>query len=148
MVSNEFEKGDRGGNDFPLQSKDGIKELHALWDSVLYEQTGYADLPFDDQAWEDLTQKAQNLISEYGREAEKDVSFNPQKWAEESFEISKHFVYPHITEGALPSDEYVSEGREIAFSQIVKAGYRLAYSLESFDYDFLLGAQEQDMFLQ
>lgn len=36
-INADFPKGDRGGNDFPLPSHYSIKELHAAWDSVLYE---------------------------------------------------------------------------------------------------------------
>ena len=36
-VNPEFPAGDRGGNDFKLPSHYGAKELHAVWDSVLYE---------------------------------------------------------------------------------------------------------------
>lgn len=31
----QYPSGDRGGNDFPIEYDDDIKELHALWDSVL-----------------------------------------------------------------------------------------------------------------
>jgi hypothetical protein len=37
MYSEDFPEGDRGGNSFKLQRKDGISELHALWDSVVTE---------------------------------------------------------------------------------------------------------------
>jgi hypothetical protein len=36
-VNPEFPAGDRGGNDFPLKNHYSIAELHAAWDSVLYE---------------------------------------------------------------------------------------------------------------
>ena len=43
-VDNQYRQGDRGGNSFPLPIKDGVKNLHSLWDSVLYEFTGYETL--------------------------------------------------------------------------------------------------------
>ena len=43
-VNSKYPTGDRGGNSFPLTSKDGINELHAVWDSLLYEFTGYETL--------------------------------------------------------------------------------------------------------
>jgi len=43
-VDHEYNSGDRGGNSFPLPVKDSVKNLHALWDSVLYEFTGYETL--------------------------------------------------------------------------------------------------------
>jgi hypothetical protein len=36
-VDDNFPAGDRGGNDFPLPTHYTAKELHAVWDSVLYE---------------------------------------------------------------------------------------------------------------
>lgn len=32
----DFPTGDRGGNSFKITSKDGISNLHALWDSAVY----------------------------------------------------------------------------------------------------------------
>ena len=43
-VDHKYNSGDRGGNSFPLPVKDSVKNLHALWDSVLYEFTGYETL--------------------------------------------------------------------------------------------------------
>ena len=39
-----YPDGDRGGNSFKLLAKDGIKELHGVWDSILYEHSGYETL--------------------------------------------------------------------------------------------------------
>ena len=36
MYSEDFKQGDRGGNSFHIDGDEGIDELHALWDSVLY----------------------------------------------------------------------------------------------------------------
>jgi hypothetical protein len=36
-VDHEYPTGDRGGNSFPLPTKQEAKNLHAVWDSVLYE---------------------------------------------------------------------------------------------------------------
>jgi hypothetical protein len=35
-VDHEYPSGDRGGNSFPVPSVDGAKNLHAVWDSVVY----------------------------------------------------------------------------------------------------------------
>ena len=51
-VNHEYPQGDRGGNDYPLAEQDGIKELHAVWDSMIFEHTGYANLPYSDADWE------------------------------------------------------------------------------------------------
>lgn len=36
-VDSAYPSGDRGGNDFPVPSHYSTKELHAVWDSVMYE---------------------------------------------------------------------------------------------------------------
>jgi hypothetical protein len=36
-INPEFPAGDRGGNSFPLKNHYSIAELHAAWDSVIYE---------------------------------------------------------------------------------------------------------------
>jgi hypothetical protein len=36
-VNNEYPAGDRGGNSFPLPTHYSTKELHAVWDSAVYE---------------------------------------------------------------------------------------------------------------
>lgn len=33
----DFPTGDRGGNSFKITSKDGVSNLHMLWDSAVYE---------------------------------------------------------------------------------------------------------------
>ena len=43
-VNNDYPEGDRGGNSVPLPSIQGAKNLHSVWDSVLYSQAGDFDL--------------------------------------------------------------------------------------------------------
>ena len=47
-LDKEYPQGDRGGNAFPLPNNLGVDKLHAVWDSVIYQYTGYADLPYSD----------------------------------------------------------------------------------------------------
>ena len=54
-VDHEYPKGDRGGNDVPLPSKVGAKNLHSVWDSVLYSQAGDYDLVSSIQNLDNLT---------------------------------------------------------------------------------------------
>lgn len=37
-VNHEYPAGDRGGNSFPVPSIDGAKNLHSVWDSVVYSE--------------------------------------------------------------------------------------------------------------
>jgi S1/P1 Nuclease len=38
-VDSKYPSGDRGGNDFPITSQDGAKNLHSVWDSVVFAFT-------------------------------------------------------------------------------------------------------------
>ena len=44
LVDSEFPTGDRGGNSEHIPSQDGVSSLHYVWDSVIYQYTGYPDL--------------------------------------------------------------------------------------------------------
>ena len=43
-VDNEYPKGDKGGNSEWIPNIDGVGNLHSVWDSVIYEYTGYPNL--------------------------------------------------------------------------------------------------------
>lgn len=43
-VNEDYPRGDKGGNAFPLPSHYGAKNLHAVWDKVLYEFKYYPKL--------------------------------------------------------------------------------------------------------
>ena len=45
-VDSKYPNGDAGGNLFPMKPKGGAKNLHAVWDSVLYEFTKTPTLVF------------------------------------------------------------------------------------------------------
>ena len=52
--TNELPDGDAGGNKFYLTKKDGISELHALWDSVIYEYDDDLSQPLSETDWDYL----------------------------------------------------------------------------------------------
>jgi len=146
-VDHEHPEGDRGGNIFPLPSKEGAKNLHAVWDSVIYEFTGYGNLPFTAETWATNGKDAQTLMDKYtiGDEGKE---LDPVKWADDSFKISHDFVYAHIKEGdALPED-YVDQARPLAERQVVLAGHRLANLLMSLKLKNTTSEKEVEAFLQ
>lgn len=51
-VDHDFPSGDRGGNSFRVGKKDGISNLHMLWDSVLYEEEAKYSLPMSENTWD------------------------------------------------------------------------------------------------
>ena len=68
--------------------------MHAVWDSVLYEYTGYPDLPFSNSDWDWYTNEAASLASTYPIDDLKldDADFNG--WATESLDMAETEVYP------------------------------------------------------
>lgn len=130
-VDKEYPKGDFGGNTVPIPDRDNITELHAVWDSVLYTQEGYADLPFSDTDWESQGKVARHLLEKI-KVADKDANnLNSHDWANESFDYAKTFVYAGMKENEVLSKDYIKLGLDIAEYQIVVAGHRLANLLIS-----------------
>jgi hypothetical protein len=129
-VDDEFPAGDKGGNAFKTKSHYKTKELHAVWDKVIYEFHVTEKVPITDDDWVNQGVIAARIMQE-SPESEIDPSMDPTVWAKESFDIASTFVYAGLTEGAAPSDEYVTKGQKIAEKRIATGGYRLAKLLES-----------------
>lgn len=124
-ITHEHPKGDLGGNGFHLSYKGShgghIKNLHALWDSVVGEMDRYGYNP------KVIVENATRLqkkypLSQYKKQANDMVV---EHWSDESFELSKNEVY-NLEENATPSDDYILANRPKAEERIVLAGYRLA----------------------
>jgi len=132
-VDHEYPKGDYGGNLVHLPTKDGVKNLHAAWDSVSYEFSGYSTLPFSQSGWATNGERAHALMTKHADAVTKvDVTnLNPDQWAAESFAISKEFVYNGVNDGTALTPEYVAKANDYAEQQIVVAGHRLANLIKS-----------------
>ena len=50
-VDKEYPAGDRGGNSFHVPTIEGAYNLHAVYDSVFYEYTGWESLPISSSDW-------------------------------------------------------------------------------------------------
>lgn len=55
-----------------IPAKDGAKNLHSVWDSVLYLYTATPSMPFSAGGWDDLGADATNMESKF--------SFQPSEW--------------------------------------------------------------------
>lgn len=130
-VDHKYPKGDFGGNLVYLPDREGAHNLHAVWDSVGYEFTGYAELPFSDKEWQNITQTALDLIEKYDITEKEATNVDVYDWAKDTFEISKTTVYPSIVKNKMPTDEYIEKARSVAERQVVLGGYRLANLLQS-----------------
>ena len=64
-VDHNYPRGDYGGNTVYLPELDGVDNLHAVWDSVSYEFSGYAHLPFSDSDWAQNGQRVNTLLNRY-----------------------------------------------------------------------------------
>jgi len=115
-VDHEYPKGDFGGNTVHLPQKDGVANLHALWDSVSYEFSGYAKLPFSDSDWALNGKRASDLVQRHPLSSLKvDVTnLDPTTCANESFEISENFVYAGVKDDEAVPTGYAPEAVTLA----------------------------------
>jgi hypothetical protein len=117
-VDHEYPKGDFGGNFVHLPAKDGVTNLHAAWDSVAYEFSGYATLPFSANDWNTNGVRANTLMTKHADVLNKvDVTnLNPDQWAKESFKISEDFVYKGVNDGTALTSAYIAQAKDLAES--------------------------------
>jgi len=134
-VDNEYPAGDRGGNSVPLPSKDGAKNLHAVWDAVIYSEAGDYNTPLSANDWTSLSNEAKKLMKMYPIDSKTANEIDPKVWANDSFKISQEIVYKGIHENEKLSDDYIKKAEELAQKQVVIGGYRLASMIKSLKLD-------------
>lgn len=64
-VNPEYPAGDRGGNSFHVPSIDGAWNLHAVYDSVFYTQSGYPTLPMPTSEWNEFGSQASTYMGQH-----------------------------------------------------------------------------------
>lgn len=83
-INDTYKKGDAGGNfEYINPSIDGVKNLHSVWDSVIYEFTGYPDLPLSDDDWTWYNETTQGLADQYPTDADQILSGEFAQWSAE-----------------------------------------------------------------
>ena len=132
-VNPEFTAGDRGGNSVHLPYHYGKKNLHSVWDSVVYHFRANDKLPYNASAWRKVGHYAKKLVDTYEIPDSEKYDLNCENWAAESFTVVEDFIYRGVVADEHLSDEYNDEGMELAERQMVKGGYRLANLLLSLD---------------
>jgi len=125
-VDHEFPAGDRGGNSVDLPSKSGAKNLHSVWDSVVYSQPDDYTTPFNTADWASIGAVAADLVSKYPASSTDLASLDPKVWASDSFAIASTVTYNTVKEGDALSADYITAGQEATKKQIVIGGTRLA----------------------
>lgn len=88
-VNKEYPRGDYGGNAFliPNTTAHGPRSLHSVWDSVLFEFMGWANIPYNDHDWQELGQISKKLTDEYPMTDDIVKDLDPVHWAKQSAEI-------------------------------------------------------------
>ena len=94
LVDSQYPNGDRGGNSESIPSKDGVRNLHYVWDSVLYSYTGRPNLPLSDSDFTWYTTEDAKLSSAYPISSSEILSGDFSAWAQEGYEIASKDVYP------------------------------------------------------
>jgi len=79
-----------------LSEKDDINELHALWDSTVYEWDIDIPRPLSDEGWTNLTSislllRTENQVNSTQMAA--DLTKPEKEWAAEGYKLATEFVY-------------------------------------------------------
>ncbi|MGV3616829.1 MAG: S1/P1 nuclease [Fimbriimonas sp.] len=130
--TDEHPKGDRGGNDFKIQTPASMvgtqrppNNLHSLWDG------GLGLFPFRERPLTVLDRaavelQAETIASALPRQSLRRVEdLRPMTWAQEGLEEAKKTVYD-LMENTVPSEDYMRRGRTLSARRAAYAGYRLA----------------------
>eukprot|EP00178_Gracilaria_changii_P007355 TRINITY_DN23468_c0_g1_i4.p1 TRINITY_DN23468_c0_g1~~TRINITY_DN23468_c0_g1_i4.p1 ORF type:complete len:304 (-),score=42.16 TRINITY_DN23468_c0_g1_i4:8-829(-) len=139
MYSEDFPNGDRGGNSFKLERHGEIKELHALWDSVVQAYPTDWKQPLNQDGLDSVEAASKDIRDTFPRGRLFLTSQDPKDWAKESYEASTSFVYQNIEEGSWPDAQYLHIGQMLAKERLAYGGYRLADTLMD-----LWGSKEEE----
>lgn len=127
LVSDAHPDGDKGGNDFAIESESEAKaaghrkpyNLHSLWDQVA------GDFKFSKNWTDSDSDQWAKTIEENAKPISKTDSDDPKVWSLESKTIAMAFAYRTV-EGETPKPEYFTELKLIAHQRLYVAGMRLA----------------------
>lgn len=99
LVSKDHPLGDKGGNQFPIPNSHGIDNLHAVWDSVIYEFPVNDELPYTKEGWEKLGNEVDGIRKGLKIKAAEYENFDVSAWSQESFEVAASTAYKGVKEG-------------------------------------------------
>jgi len=122
LFSEQFPKGDRGGNSFWIKPKGAVK-LHSYWDGLL----GRSKDP------RGILNEVTVITATYKKDRSS-IVLDPVVWSKESFKLAIEKVYLNGAlkgssdkENALSVPEnYGKESKKVGEQQVALAGYRLA----------------------
>ena len=122
LFSEQFPKGDRGGNSFWIKPKGSVK-LHSYWDGLMGRSTSIQSV------LNEVT-----LIKATYKKDRLSTNLNPVSWSKESFKLAREKVYlngelkgSNEKEDAMPvPDNYGQDSKKVGEQQVSLAGHRLA----------------------
>lgn len=115
------------------------KQLHWYWDHLFYEfskdrkDEGEQTSPLTDKNKDFPAQYAAKIMRDHPRSSWSHNDYSktePWKWAEESLELAKNFVYKGIEEGGYFTNTYIDQARTHCMERLAIGGYRLAETMK------------------
>ena len=124
QITIQHQKGDLGGNLYPLQKNDISNNLHGYWDKGGGMLS--SDYPITSGQLKTLAQK---IHTRWPCTGLAEIT-EPQIWAKESHTLAKNISYS-IEKNTQPSKKYSKQVQNIAQQRIALAGCRLAKILQT-----------------
>ena len=127
-----------------ISGADNITELHALWDSTIYEWDMDVQQPLNDSAWSFLGNISSMLRQEHPvteQQMAQDLTKPESQWANEGYALATSVVY-QLKEFVTPQKAYIDKAKQVVHYQLAKGGYRLAQLLTS------IFGKKEELFLQ
>lgn len=118
QFSQNFPKGDAGGNAIKLAANPIADNLHAYWDK------GAGLLKMKKLSNKQLQQKARQIEEKWPCHPSNEP-INPTSWANESYQLATQFAYT-LNASQKPGLNYQETARRISEKRIAQAGCRLA----------------------
>lgn len=125
-----------------IKSFDNASNLHAVWDSMIYNQTSNTGLPLSSSSWTSYGKLSAEFRSKYVLAPSKYHDNNPYEWANENEALASK-VYGGVVAGSSLSAEYIAQALTIAESHVSYGGRRLANTIK-----LLFGTPKATLFLQ
>ena len=70
--------------------------------------------PLNQSSWDFLGSESSRLTSLYPLSSFSDINAPYTAWEDESFAIAQQYVYAGISEGTVPSEAYLTQGKKVA----------------------------------
>jgi len=106
-VDSTYPAGDNGCNSVSLPSLDAASNLHAVWDSVLYEEPGTQTLPFSSSTWSSYGTLAASIATANPVPTSAYHNSDPAAWSAENSAYAPT-LYSSVTPGKALTSTYIA----------------------------------------